>query len=125
MRFTIPGTDRTINVDRKYVDRLPKSLWVVTTRNGTEQPTGRYNGRTMTVVRMIGLMAGMPDCAYIMPANGDYFDCRLKNVNACEDRPKPRPRKPVNGDTVMVILNGVVVNLSHRTHNSIVRLLTV
>ncbi len=124
MRVSIPGTDCTINVDRKYVDRLPKSLWLVTTRNGTVQPTGRYNGRTMTVVRMIGLMAGMPDCAFILPINGDYFDCRVKNVRACDDRPAPRPRKPVNGDTVMVILNGQVVSLSDRTNRQIIRLLT-
>jgi hypothetical protein len=124
MRLTIPGTDCTINVDRKYASMLPKSLWTVTTRNGTVQPTGRLNGVTMTVVRMVGLLSGMPDCAFIMPKNGDYFDCRLKNVQACDGRPKPRPRKPVNGDKVKVFLNGKVVSLSARHHNAIVRLLT-
>src|SRR5262245_7917647 len=91
--LTIMGSDRKLRVDAKFAKRLTMSLWTNQSRGGLEIPTGRLNGRVMTVCRMIGLMAGFPDCQFILPKNGDYFDCRLKNVAPMPRIPRTHPKR--------------------------------
>ena len=91
--LTVKGSDRKIRVDARFARRLPESLWTVRSRGGLEIPTGRLNGRVMTVVRMIGLLAGYADCQFILPVNGDYFDCRIRNVAATPRIPRSHPKR--------------------------------
>jgi hypothetical protein len=85
-RIPVKGTDQTALVDAKYAKQLPKSIWVGRSLSRAK-PMCRYEGKTMTLVRAIGLMAGRsPDC-YILPKNGDHFDCRSRNAIASHDIP--------------------------------------
>ena len=92
MQVSIKGTDRKIKIDARFAKMLPDSVWMVTTRQGKQQPTCRHNGRTMTVVRAVGLMAGMPGCQYILPRNGDWFDCRVRNIFTTDAMPQSGDR---------------------------------
>lgn len=84
--ITVKGTDLTAKVDAKYRKQIPRSVWVDRIRSQAK-PVCRYEGKTMTLVRAVGLMAGHSPTKYLLPRNGDHFDCRAKNVAEFDDIP--------------------------------------
>ena len=85
-RIPVKGTDLTAQVDADMLKKLPKSIWADRMRSRVK-PICRYEGRTMTLLRAVGLMSGLSPKVYILPKNGDHFDCRRKNAGEFDDIP--------------------------------------
>lgn len=86
-KLLIQHTLRPVIVEPRHVPMLPRSIWACNSRGHTF-PVCRFNGLTSTLIRVIGLLEGMDEDLFIVPRNGDHFDCTAANALSCVAVPK-------------------------------------
>lgn len=85
-KIPVKGTELTALVDADVVKQIPRSIWVDYARK-KPKPLCRYDGVIMTLARAVGLINGLNPNCYLLPANGDPFDCRKRNIKEYDTIP--------------------------------------